>query len=341
MEEIKTNTARAAQDFVYNIVIMSDNTSPTADSIVTFSPDTKEETMEEGIPTTSTSSNRQLRHAGSSRLSLVSKQYDIRGEGHLDETEQKMRAMDREGRGYVPNEQVYQILQDQSRMQASLKAAKRLLILFAVLLVILAVANIGIAFAAAKLAKDTTIQNDVLVVKGTDTSVATNSHADLYNIETSQTVSGNGTTIVVTTMTRADAEEMRSSCIGGGSVNLVRSWPYYRFNDVISVCPADSYPSNNNNKYTFAYTSGNNIEVDCSTSDDTCIVSGKGLLQEVDQDCVFNEDCATNNCLVESWIPEGDPGRCACLDSVGCANDETCVDNVCQGPNGANDNIVI
>ena len=67
-----------------------------------------------------------------------------------------------------------------------LNTAKRLLILFAVLLVILAVANIGIAFAAAKLAKDTTVQDDVLVVKGTDTSVATNSHADLYHIETTQ-----------------------------------------------------------------------------------------------------------------------------------------------------------
>ena len=58
-----------------------------------FLPDTKEQSMEEGIPS-STTSNRQLRHAESSRLSIVSKQYDIRGEGHLDETEQKMRAMD-------------------------------------------------------------------------------------------------------------------------------------------------------------------------------------------------------------------------------------------------------
>ena len=119
-------------------------------STVTFSKDAKEksvgsipceQSIEEGIP--DTSSSRRLRHAESSRLSMVSKQYDIRGEGILDETEQKMRAMDTEGRGYISNEQVYRILQDQSRMQQALLTAKRLLILFAVLLVILAVANIG------------------------------------------------------------------------------------------------------------------------------------------------------------------------------------------------------
>jgi hypothetical protein len=308
--------------------------------MVTFSPDTKEEreqSIEEGIP----SSSRQLRHAESSRLSMVSKQYDIRGEGHLDETERKMREMDREGRGYISNEQVYNILQEQSRMQKALLTAKRLLILFAALLLILAVANIGIAFAAAKLAKDVTVSGDVLVVKGTDTSVATNSHADLYDITTTGELSADGTsTSVVTTMARSDAETMYTSCIGGGSVNLVRTWPNYRFNDVVSLCPADSYPSNGD-KYNYAYASGENVQVDCFSGEDLCTVSGSGLLQEVEQDCVYNDDCATNNCFFETWIPQGDPGTCRCLGSVGCAADETCVDNVCQGPNADNDNIVV
>lgn len=198
---------------------------------------------------------------------------------------------------------------------------------------------IGIAFAAAKLAKDTTVEGDVLVVKGTDTSVATNSHADLYDITTTAQLSGNSTD-VVTTMQRLDAETMYESCIGGGSVNLVRTWPDYRFNDVVSLCPADSYPSNGD-KYSYAYASGKNVVVDCSSGENLCTVSGSGLLQEVEQDCVFDQDCATNNCFFESWIPQFDPGTCKCLGSVGCAADETCVDNVCQGPNAANDNIVI
>lgn len=313
------------------------------DGSVTFSADTKQEmspraSIEEGIPSTN---GRALRHAESSRLSMVSKQYDIRGEGELDETEQKMRAMDVEGRGYISNEQVYQILQDQSRTQKALLTAKRLLIFFAVLLIILAAANIGIAFAAAKLAKDTTVQGDVLVVKGTDTSVATNSHADLYDITTTESLQGSNATMM-TTMSYDDAVQMYTSCIGGGSVNMVRTWPGYRFNDVVSLCPADSYPKNGN-VYTYAYASGNNIQVDCSSSESSgeCTVTGSGLLQEVEQDCVYNQDCATNNCFFETWIPEGDPGTCKCLGDVGCLEDETCVDNSCQGPNADNDNIIV
>lgn len=311
------------------------------ESSITFSPETKDENtaIEEGIPPTSNS--RSLRHCESSRLSMVSKQYDIRGEGHLDETEQKMRAMDVEGRGFISNEQVYTILQDQSRMEKTLTTAKRLLILFAVLLLILAVANIGIAFAAAKLAKDTTVQGDVLVVKGTDTSVATNSHADLYDITTTQQVGSDANvTTVTTTMEREDAVAMYESCIEGGSVNLVRSWPGYRFNDVVSLCPADSYPQLGET-YNYAYASGHSVQVDCSSSGDTCVVSGSALFQEVEQDCVYNEDCATNNCFFETWIPEGDPGMCKCVEGLGCAEDETCVDNVCQGPNAENDNIIV
>jgi len=316
-------------------------TDDNKDSSVTFSPETKEESrrdsIEEGIPPQGTTA-RGLRRCDSSRLSLVSKQYDIRNEGQLDETERKMRAMDREGRGYISNEQVYLILQDQSRMQKALLTAKRLLIFFAALLIILAVANIGIAFAAAKLAKDTNVQGDVLVVKGTDNSVATNSHADLYDITTTQQVSGNGT-VVVTTIDRVHAEELYASCIGGGSVNLVRTWPGFRFNDVVSLCPADSYPQIGE-KYNYAYESGNNVQVDCSGEEGTpCIVSGSGLLQEVEQDCVYNQDCATNNCFFETWIPEGDPGTCKCLGSIGCLEGYTCVDSVCEGGNGTSDNI--
>lgn len=279
----------------------------------------------------------------SSRLSFISKAYDIRHEGKLDETEQKMRAMDREGRGYLTNQQVYDILQDQSRTQKALLTAKRLLIFFAVLLCILAAANIGIAFAAARLAKDTSVEGDVLVVKGTDTSVATNSHADLFDITTTQQVAndGSGNDQVVTTMERQDAEIIYASCIAGGSVNLLRTWPDYRFNAVVSLCPADSYPKRGD-VYNYAYASGNNVQVDCSSGEEeTCTVSGSGLLQQVEQDCVYNEDCATGNCFFEEWIPRYDPGTCKCLGTVGCADDETCVENECRGPNADNDNIIV
>jgi hypothetical protein len=62
--------------------------------------------------------------------------------------------------------------------------AKRLVIFFAMLLVILAIANIGVAFVAARLAKDTTTQNNVLVVKDSGQVVATKNHADVYATQT-------------------------------------------------------------------------------------------------------------------------------------------------------------
>jgi hypothetical protein len=86
-----------------------------------------------------------------SALSAVSKQYDVDGDGKLDKVEQAMRNLDTEGRGYLTNDiKVLTVFQQQLRMQKQLLLAKRLVIFFAMLLVILAIANIGVAFAAAR-----------------------------------------------------------------------------------------------------------------------------------------------------------------------------------------------
>jgi hypothetical protein len=84
-------------------------------------------------------------------LSAVSKQYDVDGDGKLDKVEQAMRNLDTEGRGYLTNDiKVLTVFQQQLRMQKQLLLAKRLVIFFAMVLVILAIANIGVAFAAAR-----------------------------------------------------------------------------------------------------------------------------------------------------------------------------------------------
>lgn len=88
------------------------------------------------------------------------KKFNVNGDGKLDEAEQAMRDLDKEGRGFLTNDKVYSIFQQQLRMQKQLFLAKRLAIFFAILLVILAVANIGVAFAAARLSKDTTTTNN-------------------------------------------------------------------------------------------------------------------------------------------------------------------------------------
>lgn len=107
--------------------------------------------IEEGVPQTGDSLKNR-----STRLSAVSKKYDVNNDGKLDEAEQAMRDLDTEGRGYLTNKEVHSVFQEQLLLQKQLLFARRLLIFFAALLIILAVANIGVSFAAANLSKDTT-----------------------------------------------------------------------------------------------------------------------------------------------------------------------------------------
>jgi hypothetical protein len=63
--------------------------------------------------------------------------------------------------------------------------ARRLIIFFGSFAVLLALSTLGTAFAAAKLAKDTsTTDTNLLVVKGTDRVVATNTHGDNFQVTT-------------------------------------------------------------------------------------------------------------------------------------------------------------
>lgn len=48
----------------------------------------------------------------SKQLSVVSKAYDRGNKGFLDKTEQTMRDMDESGRGHVPNNVVYDLMQE-------------------------------------------------------------------------------------------------------------------------------------------------------------------------------------------------------------------------------------
>ena len=50
--------------------------------------------------------------ATSKQLSVVSKAYDRGNKGYLDQTEQKMRDMDESGNGHVPNNVVYDLMQE-------------------------------------------------------------------------------------------------------------------------------------------------------------------------------------------------------------------------------------
>lgn len=315
------------------------------DSSVQFSPDTKEESIppasiEEGIPQSKNGSNLVQRQA-SRALSAVSKKYDVDGDGKLSEAEQAMRNLDTEGRGYLTNDKVLSVFQEQLRMQKQLLLAKRLLILFSVLLVILAVANIAVAFIAARLAKDTTTRNDVLIVKDTGGVVATNNHADVYGIQTSvdterrAQVTGDGTTTgQSTTVGRSDAIAMYNECAKTGvSVKLKRTWTGYTLEDIVELCPGMSYSYDGVSKYEYLLMFGGAgriadnriIEIDCQG--DPCSVTGNGLIQSLHEPCIFDSDCETNNCVKPI---AAEPGVCKLPLGADCWYDDECEFDKCR-----------
>lgn len=62
-----------------------------------------------------------------SRMSNISKMYDIDGDGQLDEAERAMRDMDKSNRGYLTNEKVYKMMQEQMETQKQLFHVKRMM----------------------------------------------------------------------------------------------------------------------------------------------------------------------------------------------------------------------
>lgn len=124
-------------------------------------------------------------------LSKVSKMYDIDGDGELNETEQAMRDLDDTGLGHISNEKVYHIMEQQLALQKQMFNMKRIVIGLVAFSVILALSNLGTAFAAASLAKDTTVsepetasaRNPTLQDKTTGQDLATVSKGLEINVE--------------------------------------------------------------------------------------------------------------------------------------------------------------
>ena len=90
-------------------------------------------------------------------LSAVSKMYDLDGDGVLNEAERALRELDTEGEGHLSNQKALRIMEQQLDLQRQLFSMKRILIGLVAFTVILALSNLGTAFAAASLAKDTSV----------------------------------------------------------------------------------------------------------------------------------------------------------------------------------------
>lgn len=138
-------------------------------------------------------------------LSVISKQYDRHGKGYLDEGEKGMRAMDSDNKGYLNTDQIHALVDSKIAADQQSKTFKKFSLILVVLVILLAVSNIGTAYLAVSLSKDTKLStNGVLVSNGAD------------GVEV--TVKGKGSTINLTFDTYdADLDE-RGACLTPGQV---------------------------------------------------------------------------------------------------------------------------
>mmetsp|Transcript_16165 Transcript_16165/g.22543 ORF Transcript_16165/g.22543 Transcript_16165/m.22543 type:complete len:738 (-) Transcript_16165:88-2301(-) len=212
-----------------------------------------------------------------SRFSMV---YDLNGDGRLDNLEQKMRDLDEENRGYLTNEKVYDILEDQERVMVKYLSLKRLLFLAGGLIVILALSSFGTAFAAVMIAKDTKESNGKLVASSGDKegkAIATQQSAEIFEAPTSVN-SGDfrmRRTNVITLnngFNANKADEMYEDCDSGNIVKLKVQCQLQGGKTTLEICNnGNGSPQRDidGKEYTYVYRQGltNQVTVDCSLGD--------------------------------------------------------------------------
>jgi hypothetical protein len=117
-------------------------------------------------------------------LTLVSQQYDRDGKGYLDETEQKLRKLDKENTGRVSVDKVYGIMEQLQQEQKKSMSLKKMVIALSCFAFLLAIANIGTSFTAAKLAQDTNVNAaGDFVSKETGMRLSTRSATDVFEVQ--------------------------------------------------------------------------------------------------------------------------------------------------------------
>jgi hypothetical protein len=112
-------------------------------------------------------------------LTSASAIYDRNGKGYLDSAERALRNLDTQNKGYLDMDKIYFIMETLQKEQSKTSALvdlirqeqrktmnlKKVVVALFVFSVLLALANVGTSFAAAKLAQDTSVQittNDLL-----------------------------------------------------------------------------------------------------------------------------------------------------------------------------------
>ena len=216
-----------------------------------------------------------------SMLSVVSRRYDVDGDGMLDEAEQTMRDMDTDDKGYLTNDKVYKIMVEQMKLQQEVFSLKRLSLVFLVIMVFLSLATLGSSFAAATLAKDTDVKNGSLVEKNGGGTVATSNAAKTFIVLEGATLSNGRRTQAsgVLTIPRVDADDAFKFC-DTTYVRLERSCTADDVSTIVEIpiCPGSTQSistdsSTKNVLYTFDRGSDGTVKFDCPSNNAPCTVN--------------------------------------------------------------------
>lgn len=262
-----------------------------------------------------------------SRLSTVSRMYDVNGDGALNAAELAMRDMDQSGRGYLTNDKVYKMMQDQIEVQKQLFRVKRIMFVLLALVVILAISNLGTSFAAASLAKDTTISsNEEIVDKKTDEGLSTQSSSSSIEIQRTPITSEGGRKLCnkddgdvdctlseiegsILTMNKRMCKKLFKQCNRGNTVTLIRPWRNGDQSDY-EICPSTGTISRYNNS-TLTNKWGETFEIE-PIGDGHCEISGGAVRQKKGRICEVGNDCASGlGCRKVEQFISGCQRRCA------------------------------
>jgi hypothetical protein len=152
--------------------------------------DSSSSSIEQPLPPPSAAkSSSAFNRKKNARLTKISAQYDLDGDGILDEAEQAMRDRDINNNGFLSNEEIYDIVQDQLKAQKSAGYMKKLIGGLICFVVILALSNLGTSMAAAFLAKDLTADNGDAVSEGEEPPVPAMRIAKTGEIAGAQSIS--------------------------------------------------------------------------------------------------------------------------------------------------------
>ena len=268
-------------------------------------------------------------------LSALSKQFDVNGDGKLDDAELVMRSMATSGRGFLTNEQVYSIVVRQMDDQRKLFRTRRIAFVLLGLVFALALSNLGTSFAAAYLSKDVVTSGEgVLESRETSESISTQTYAETIDLEstvqittTPSSTDGAVRRRLCTVDDDDDVECMIDSlrtlgpkkcdtlidhCRRGNTVNLKRVW---KNGDVsmYNICRFSSGTISQSGTSRLKNAEGATYVIE-RLPGEYCGISGDAVSQGLGDVCEKGRDCATGLiCSKDDAIVEACRDRCDML----------------------------